>query len=319
MGTESRREFLRASLGAGVAASLWTGDLLAQEGKPIPKRPLGKTGLEVSILALGGYHFAEHWAPDKPKSEEEAIAIVHRAIDLGINFLDNAWSYHQGRSEDWMGKALKGGRREKVLVMTKTEQRLKEGAAKQIDESLRRLGTGHLDLWQFHALKSTADVDRIWGKGGAMEAAQEAKKAGKIRHIGLTGHADPACHLKALELGGIETLQMPVNPVDAHYLSFQKDVIRKAREEGVGVIAMKTLAMGNALKFGAYTVEEALGYVWSLGVDAVVSGMTSLDQLEKNAAMAKAFAPMAEADRAALVARVKPHAGTEVEWYKKKA
>jgi aryl-alcohol dehydrogenase-like predicted oxidoreductase len=314
-----RRHFLKATVGAGLAASLGPSGLLAQEGGPLPKRPLGKTGLEVSILALGGYHFAEHWGPDKPRTEEEAVALVHRAIDLGINFLDNAWSYHQGRSEEWMGKALKGGLREKVLVMTKSEQRLKEGAAKQIDESLRRLGVGRIDLWQFHGVKSVADVERIWGKGGAMEAAQEAKKAGKVRHIGLTGHADPACHLRALEFGGVETLQMPLNPADLHYLSFQKEVLPRAREKGVGVIAMKTLAMGNALRSGAYTVQEALRYVWSLEADTVVSGMTSIGQLEENAKLAKGFSPMAEAERAALAARVKPHAGTDLEWYKRKA
>ncbi len=308
MTIESRRDFLRAA-GATLAASALMG---AQEEKAIPRRVLGKSGLQVSILGLGGYHVAI-------QEEKDAIATVHRAIDRGVNFFDNAWEYHGGRAEEVMGKALReGGRRAKVLLMSKSRKRDREGAARQIEESLRRLQTDHLDLWQFHALSTVKDVERLWAPDGAMEAAQAALKAGKIRHVGLTGHTDPACLLRALEFEGLETIQVPVNPLDAHFMSFQKEVLAKARRNGIGVIAMKTLAMGRALTNLAYTVEEGLRYAWSLDVDVVVSGMTSVEQLEKNVSLAKSFSPMPRSNRDALVARVEPLQGTSLEWYKNK-
>lgn len=314
----TRREFLQTSAavaGAGLAASALPA--LAEEAKPddkpVPMRDLGKTGMKVAILSQGGYHLGTL------KKEEDAVAQVHRAMDLGLNFFDNAWNYHEGRSERYLGKALQGDRREKVFVMTKGEERTKAGAARQIDESLKRLQMEYLDLWQFHGVAEIVEVEQIWGPGGAMEAAQAALKAGKIRHLGLTGHHDPAVHLRALDLGGIETLQMPINPLDAHYLSFQKQVIAKAREKGVGVIAMKTLSFGRALERKLYTSDESLRYVWGLGVDVLVSGMTSIDLLERNARLARSFTPMSDDERQALLARAKPAAGGEVEFYKRKA
>jgi aryl-alcohol dehydrogenase-like predicted oxidoreductase len=310
----TRRDFLRAS--AGVAGAAWSRELLAQDAPapdaPMPRRTLGKTGLRVSILSQGGHHLSK-------VGEEDAVALVHRAIDLGVNFFDNAWNYYNGMSEERLGKALKtGGRRDKVFIMTKSEERKKAGALRQIDESLKRMQTDRIDLWQFHALQRVSDVETIWGPGGAMEGAREALQAGKILHIGLTGHTDPACHLRALDFEGVEALQMPVNPLDAHYLSFQNRVIPKAKAKGVGIIAMKTLCYGKALEKQVYTAAEALRYVWSLETNVLVSGMTSIAQLEHNAARAKAFTPMPDAEREALLARVKPHAGAEFEFFKKK-
>lgn len=317
MNPQTRRDFLRASLGAagaGFASSALSRSLRAEEAKeaddrPMPMRDLGRTGMKVSILAQGGYHLGT-------LPEKDAVALVHRACDLGINFFDNAWNYHSGRSEELLGKALRGARREKVFVMTKGERRSKAGAAGQIDESLRRMGMEYIDLWQFHGLQTLEEVEQVRGADGAMEAAQAALKAGKIRHIGLTGHHDPATHLRALDVEGVETLQMPINPLDAHHRSFQNEVLPKARRKGVGTIAMKTLVFGRAVDRKVYTAAESLRYVWGLEVDVLVSGMTSIELLEHNARLAKAFAPMAGEERSALLARVKPSAGTGIEFYK---
>ena len=310
----SRRDFLS---GAAVAASAGAASrLLAQEkpaaDSPIPRRKLGRTGLEVSMISLGGWHMGAD--PD----EKKAVALVRRAYELGINFFDNAWLYHDGRSEEFLGKAL-DGIRDKVFVMTKGHERTRAGAARQIDESLKRLRTDHIDLWQFHQVESAEIAESLFKEGGAMEAAETALKAGKILHLGFTGHRDPAAHMRALDDPRIETIQMPVNALDAHYLSFQKGPLPKAREKGVGVIAMKTLSCGKALERKVYSVDEALRYTWTLGPDVLVSGCTSIDQLEHNVALAKSFAPMPEAEKTALLDRIKGSAGTEIEWYKKKA
>lgn len=310
----SRRDFLSGLAGAaslGIASPLLAQNPPAPD-VPLPRRKLGKTGLEVSMLSLGGWHMGAD--PD----EKKAVALVRRAVELGINFLDNAWLYHDGRSEEFLGKAL-DGIRDKVCVMTKGHERTRAGAARQIDESLKRLRTDRIDLWQFHQVESAEIAESLFAEGGAMAAAEAALKAGKILHLGFTGHRDPAAHLRALDDPRIETIQMPINPVDAHYLSFQKGPFPKAREKGVGVIAMKTLSGGNALKKNLYTVDESLRYVWTVGPDVLVSGMTSIEELEHNVALAKAFTPMNDAEKQALLDKCRAMAGTDVEWYKKKA
>jgi aryl-alcohol dehydrogenase-like predicted oxidoreductase len=315
----TRRQFLGGLAGlAGLAGAVPFAappNLLGQEkpaaDRPLPRRKLGKTGLEVTIIGLGGWHLGSIG------DQKHATALVRRAYDLGINFFDCAWNYHDGRSETFLGAAL-NGIRDEVWVMTKSEERTRGGAARQIDESLKRLRTDRIDLWQFHAIDSPQDAASIFARGGAMEAAEKALRDGKILHIGVTGHTDPAAHLLALDDPRIEAIQMPLNPIDFHYESFQKEPLAKAREKGVGVIAMKTLSFGNALTENLYTVAEAFRYVWALEPDVLVSGVTSLEQLEENVALAKSSTPMPERERRALLDRVRDRAGTDVEWYKKK-
>jgi len=312
----TRRQFLGGLAGlAGAVSFAAAPHVLSQEktavDRPIPRRKLGKTGLEVTIIGLGGWHVGS--IGDK----KAAAALVRRAYDLGINFFDCAWNYHDGQSETYLGAALQGIR-DQVCVMTKSEERTREGAARQIDESLKRLRTDRIDLWQFHAIDSVRDAASIFARGGAMEAAERALRDGKILHIGVTGHTDPAAHLRALDDPRIETVQMPLNPIDFHYESFQKGPLTKARQKGVGVIAMKALSFGKALDKEVYTVAEALRYVWTLDPDVLVSGVTSIEQLEENVALAKNFSPMPERERRALLDRVRDRAGPDIEWYKKK-
>src|SRR5437588_3272843 len=218
-----RRRFLKqaglAGAGAALSGSLaWAAPLELSNVGPdkIPQKPLGKTGEKVSVIGIGGFTLGES------PSLEEAVKIVGEAIDAGVNFMDNAWEYHDGKSEEWMGKALKG-KRDKVFLMTKvcTHGRDKKVAMQQLDESLKRLKTDHLDLWQIHECVYYNDPERHFAKGGVVEALDEAKKAGKVRFVGFTGHKDPAIHLKMLSYKyPFDSAQMPLNPFDATYRSF---------------------------------------------------------------------------------------------------
>src|ERR1051326_6311735 len=206
-----------------------------------PRRPLGRTGETVSIVGMGGHHLG------KPKvSDDEAIRLVRSALDENLNFLDNSWDYNEGRSETIMGKALRDGYRQKAFLMTKIDGRTKESAAKQLDESLRRLQTDRIDLLQHHEVIRYDDPDRIFAPGLAMEAFLDAKKAGKIRYIGFTGHKDPHIHLYMLETAKkhnfhFDTIQMPLNLMDAHFRSFEKAVVPVAQAEGIGILGMKSM------------------------------------------------------------------------------
>ena len=302
----NRREFLQASTLSALTPAT------ASAGK-IPRRRLGKTGLEVSILALGGYHMGL-------LPEPQAIRLIQRAIELGVNFLDSAWKYHDGRSDELYGKALKDGLRQKVFLMTKAHFRDREGAARQLDESLRRMQTDYLDLWQCHEVSRTEEVDRIFGSAGALEAVVKAKKEGKVRHIGFTGHHDPQVHLKLLEgFDGWETLQCPVNLIDPHYLSFIHSVLPAARRKGLGIIAMKTNAIGNITKNKIATIPECLRFAWSQDVDVVVSGMDRAEYLEANVAAARTFRPLSRDEQGALLSRTaQGPIGSGVEQYKRK-
>jgi len=274
----------------------------------VPTRVLGKTGQRVSIVCLGGWHIGS------VKDESEAIRIMHAAIDEGITFFDNAWDYHDGHSEEVMGKALgMDGRRNKVFLMTKNCERDYKGSLKDLDDSLRRLRTDHLDLWQFHEMVYDNDPDWVFDKGG-IKAALEAQKAGKVRFIGFTGHKDPRIHLKMLAKPyAWDTAQMPINLMDAHYRSFQKEVAPVCLQKNVGVIGMKGLAGGATegrlpAKAGV-TVEECYRFCLSLPVTAQVMGITSMDQLKQDIQLARTFKPMPTAEKAALLARVKDEAG----------
>jgi predicted aldo/keto reductase-like oxidoreductase len=302
----NRREFLQVStLAATAPAALAAGE--------IPHRRLGKTGMDVAILALGGYHMG--LAP-----EAEAIRLIQRAIELGVNFLDSAWKYHDGRSDELYGKALRGGLRQKIFLMTKAHFRDRAGAQRQLEESLRRMQTDYLDLWQCHEVSRPDEVDRIFGPDGALEAVVKAKKEGKVRHIGFTGHHDPQVHLKLLNgFDGWETVQCPVNLIDPHYLSFIQNVLPAVRKKGLGIIGMKSNAIGNITKNNIATIEECLRLSWSQDVDVVVSGMDKVEYLEENVAAARAFRPMSKQEQQVLLSRTsKGPIGSPVEQYKKK-
>ena len=283
----------------------------------IPYRTLGRTGQEVSILGLGGYHIGI-----RDLSEEESIRITRTAIDNGINFMDNCWDYNDGISEIRMGKALQNGYRDKVFLMTKIDGQYKIVAEQQIQESLQRLQTDHIDLLQFHEIIRIDDCYRVFGQGGAIEAALEAKEAGRIRYIGFTGHKSPEVHLKMLETAFkhqfvFDAVMMPLNVMDPHFESFETKVLPVLKEHDIGVIAMKPFGFGHILESETVSPVECLHYVMSLPIDVVVTGCDSLQILEQALKAARSFRPMTEAERSALLARTaKPAESGKFEPYK---
>ncbi len=267
----------------------------------IPHRALGKTGVKVSALCFGGAHWGGM------DSDAEAIRVLHEAIDAGVTFLDNAWEYNGGRSEELMGKALQG-RRQQVFLMTKvcSHGRDKKVALQQLDESLRRLKTDYLDLWQIHEVVYDDDPDRHFATGGGVEALLEARRQGKVRFIGFTGHKHPTIHLKMLSHDfPFDTCQMPLNVFDGTYRSFEQEVLPVLNQRGIAPLAMKSLS-GNAepIKQGIVTAEEALRYVLSLPVASVVSGIDSRAVLRQNLDIVRRFTPMTAAEMDHLCTRV---------------
>lgn len=302
-----RRAFLSLT-GAALGAQL-----KALADTPIPSTTLGKSGLKVTKITLGGYHM-------RVNGEENAIKMIHRAIDLGITFLDSAHKYHNGESDISYGKALQGGLRKKVILMTKAEHRTREAATKQLEESLTRLKTDYLDLWQCHEVVSHEEVDKILAPGGSLEAFVKAKKDGKVRHIGFTGHADPSVHLRLLEsYDGWETIQHPVNLIDQHYLSFIDNVLPRAGMKGLGRIGMKSNAIGNITKNRIASIPECLRFAWSHPIDTLVSGVQTIEELEQNVVSCKTFQPMSFTERHEILARTRSGpTGSKIENYKKK-
>ena len=272
----------------------------------IPQRPLGKTGVTVSALGLGGHHLGD------AGSVNEAMNIVHEAVDMGVTFFDNCWEYHNGKSEDWLGRALAGGRRDKVLVMTKvcTHGRTKEIALRMLEQSLRRLQTDHLDLWQIHAITYDNDPALAYAKNGVLEALDLAKQQGKVRFVGFTGHKDPGLHLEMIERGyPFDTVQMPLNPFDAGFFSFERQVLPVLNQKQIAPLGMKSMNGGaDAVKHGLVTAEELLRYAMSLPVATTIAGMDSLDVLHQNLRVARGFAPMTAAEMTELRARCAPTA-----------
>ena len=263
----------------------------------IPLRDFGRTGVKVSALGLGGHHLGD------AKDESTAIQIVQEAIDGGITFFDNCWEYNRGKSENWMGEGLKG-RRDEIFLMTKvcTHGRDAALATTMLEESLRRLGTDHLDLWQIHGVSFDNDPDLIFAPGGAAEALTLAKKQGKVRFIGFTGHKDPAIHLNILVHDfPFETVQMPLNCFDGTFRSFETQVLPEANRRGLAVFGMKSLGgSGEMVTKGAITPEEGLRYAMSLPVATTISGIDSLGVLEQNLAIARNFKPMNDSEMTAL-------------------
>ena len=270
-------------------------------------RTLGSTGERVSALGLGGWHIGF------PKmTEQESLGIMRAAIEGGITFFDNSWDYNEGMSEIRMGKALsENGNREKVFLMTKIDGRTKKSAAKQIEQSLQRLQVGCIDLVQFHEVIRFEDPNRIFDeKEGAVAAFREAQQAGKIRYVGFTGHKDPRIHLYMLEVAReagfhFDTVQMPLNVLDAHFRSFEKLVLPKLNEMGIGALAMKTLANGSVLKSKTVSAVEAVRYAMNLPVSVVIAGMDSMEILKQNLQLAKDFKPMEPEEVESLLARTK--------------
>jgi aryl-alcohol dehydrogenase-like predicted oxidoreductase len=274
--------------------------------KEIPRRVLGRTGETVSALGLGGYHLGQIG------SEREATALVHQAIDAGVTFMDNAWEYHEGVSEERMGKALANGWRQRVFLMTKvcTHGRDAKVAMRQLEESLRRLKTDHLDLWQVHEVAYAGDPERHFAKGGVIEALDRAKQKGLVRFVGFTGHKDPALHLEMLSHGyPFDTCQLPLNCFDATFRSFEQQVLPELARQGIAAIGMKSLGgEADAVKKRVVPAKEALRYAMSLPVAVTVSGMDSPRVLRQNLSVARGFTPMGSAEMQRLRTRCAPMA-----------
>ncbi|HJT77767.1 MAG TPA: aldo/keto reductase, partial [Gemmataceae bacterium] len=265
-------------------------------------RPLGRTGVRVSLIGLGGYHIGIQ------KDEQESIRIIRSAIDHGVTFLDNSWDYNDGASEERMGKALRGGHRDKVFLMTKIDGRTRKSAAEQLDESLKRLQTDRIDLLQFHEIIRLEDPDRIFARGGALGAVLEAKKAGKVRYIGFTGHKDPLVHLRMLEIAAkhdfhFDAAQMPLNVMDAHFRSFAHKVVPALVKEEVGVLGMKPLGSGIILRSKTASPVECLHYAMNLPTSVVITGIDRMDILKQALEAVRTFEPMGPDQVAALLAR----------------
>src|SRR4051794_24884681 len=275
-------------------------------GSEIPRRPFGRADVRVSILGVGGHHLGDM------KSVGECVAFVHEALDAGINFFDNCWEYYNGRTEDWLGRALKG-KRDRAFVMTKvcTHGRDAHLAMRMLDESLRRLQTDHLDLWQIHGVAFDNDPALAYARGGVLEALDQAKKLGKARFVGFTGHKSPLVHLEMLRRGyPFDAVQMPLNPFDAHFLSFEKLVLPEANKRGLAVLGMKSMGgTAAAVKKGTIAGEDLLRYAMSLPVAVTISGMESLDRLRKNVEIARGFKPLDATAMQALRDKVAGPAG----------
>jgi predicted aldo/keto reductase-like oxidoreductase len=283
----------------------------------MPYRVLGGTGEQVSEIGLGGWHLGL-----KHVDEQLSVRIVRDAIDRGINFLDNSWDYNEGASERRMGKALRDGYRDKAFLMTKIDGRSKKEAARQLEESLRRLQTDCIDLVQHHEILRYEDPHRIFDAEGANAALVEARQAGKLRYIGFTGHKDPRIHLYMLEVANeqgfrFDTVQMPLNVMDAHYRSFEKLVLPELVRQNIGVLGMKSLADGVILKSKTVTAVECLHYALNLPTSVVITGVDSLEVLEQAFEAARTFRPMGEAQVKALLAKTaKAASGGEFELFK---
>jgi predicted aldo/keto reductase-like oxidoreductase len=296
-----RRDFLeRFSIGALIARNLFAAD---ERSGDMIYRKLGTTGERVSAIGLGGYHIG------MPSTEDESIRLVRTAIDRGITFMDNCWDYMNGKCEVWMGKALRDGYRQKVFLMTKFDARTGAATSRQLDESLQRLQTDHIDLLQFHENIRPEDPDRFFNDGPA-QVLLDAKKAGKIRYIGFTGHKDPFIHLRMLEEAKahnfhFDAVQMPLNILDAQFRSFANQVIPKALDQGTGVLGMKPLANGAIVQNKIATPVECLHYALNLPTSVVINGNSDLKMLEQAFEAARTFKPLSPSELTALLNRTR--------------
>jgi predicted aldo/keto reductase-like oxidoreductase len=287
-----------------------TGDKSSESQDGVIYRTLGRTGERVSAIGMGGFHLGQ-----PALSESDSIRLIRSAIDRGINFMDNSWDYNEGRSEIRMGKALKDGYREKAFLMTKIDGRTKEEAQKQIDESLKRLQTDHVDLLQHHEIIRYEDPDRIFEKEGAMRAVLESQSAGKIRYIGFTGHKDPHIHLYMLDVAAqhgfrFDSVQMPLNVMDAHFRSFEKLVLPRLVKEQIGVLGMKSMGDKVILKSGVVSPMECLQYALNLPTSVVITGIDSPQILDQAFEAMRTFKPMSASETSAVLAKTAQLAAT---------
>jgi predicted aldo/keto reductase-like oxidoreductase len=297
----NRREFVKLTVASGLALSVPAVWGQTREGDML-YRTLGETGEKISAIGLGGYHIGTL------PTEQESIKLIRSAIDRGVTFMDNCWDYHDGKSEVWMGKALREGYRQKVFLMTKIDGQTRKSAARQIDECLQHLQTDRIDLMQLHEMIRPEDPARVFGAGGAMEAVHEAKKAGKIRYIGFTGHKDPAIHLKMIEKGReknfkFDAVQMPLNVMDAHFRSFEKQVVPILVKEKTAVLGMKPLGSGAILQSKKVSAIECLHYALNLPTSTVITGIDSMKILEQALEAVKTFKPLEKPEVEKLLAK----------------
>jgi len=278
---------------------------MADQGT-IPLRDFGKTGVKVSALGMGGHHFGE------AKDEDTVVEIIHRSVDGGITFFDCCWEYNRGKSEDWLGKGLKG-LRDRAFLMTKvcTHGRDASLAMQMLEQSLRRLQTDHLDLWQVHGVGFWNDPELFIRPNGAAEALERAKKEGKVRFVGFTGHKDPDVHLAMLNTGfPFDSVQMPLNPFDANFHSFEQKVLPVLNQKGIAPLGMKPICgHGEPVQKGVFSAQELLSYAMSLPVATTISGVSEISILEQNLKIAQGFTPLSGVEMQALRERAKPYAG----------
>ncbi len=310
-----RRNFLKTAAATTLMTSL-SKNLAHASDAAVPTRTLGRSGEKISMVGLGGYHLGMQ------SDEQESIRIIRTGLDSGISFLDNCWDYNDGQSEIRMGKALRDGYRQKAFLMTKIDGRTKKAALQQLDESLRRLQTDRIDLLQFHEVIRDTDPDRIFASGGGMEAVLEARKQGKVRYIGFTGHKSPDIHLKMLETAfahqfTFDAVQMPLNVMDAHFNSFEKKVLPVLVKHGIGVLGMKPMGDKIILNSKTATPIECLHYAMNLPTSVVITGCDSMNILQQALDAARSFRPMSSEEVATLLAKTAPAAGKgEFERYK---
>jgi predicted aldo/keto reductase-like oxidoreductase len=308
-----RRDFIKTAALAAAATRALGGDVFAatqatNSSVSVPRRTLGRTGQQVSIVGIGGYHLGKGGV-----SEEESIRIIRTALDSGINFLDNCWDYNDGVSEQRMGKALAGGYRQKAFLMTKLDGRTPSAAKQQLDQSLSRLKTDYIDLVQIHEVIRMSDPEQAFQPGYIVDVLKAAQKAGKVRYIGFTGHKSPEIHLHMIETATkhgftFDTVQMPLNVMDAHFDSFEQMVLPVARKLDMGIIGMKPMGDSIILQSNTVTPVECLRYAMSLPVSLTVTGCDSMKILDQALSVARQFHPLEHAQMEALLKKTAPAA-----------
>jgi len=316
-----RRAFVKAGLVGGAGLRLGGLDLLRAQsqtakagpsGSGMPKRPLGRTGHQATLFALGGQALLEQKGED---TRGKAVAVIHRALDLGVNYCDTAPLY--GPSQDYFGEVMKT-RRNETFLASKTDDRSRDGSLRLLEASLKRLNTDHLDLWQLHHVGSMEDMESIFRKGGALEALVRAREEKTVRFLGITGHFDPASLLEGIRRFDFDCVLMALNAADRHHLPFQDDLLREATSRKMGIIGMKVPARGRLLEKAGLSMKECVDYVWSLPVSTVVIGCGSVRQVEENVALARDFRPLPPAALAGIEARTRETASA-CAWYKRGA
>ncbi len=305
----TRRAFVR--IGAAGAAALMVTPALGAADPPMPERPFGRTGHNVRIFSLGGQATLE-----KPGTRDESVAIINRAIDLGVNYLDTAAAYGRGISQTYIGEVM-AKRRKEVFLATKTGDRTRDGALKQLDESLKMLQTDHVDLWQLHNVQRDEQVEQIFAKDGALEAFQRARDEKMVRFLGITGHFDPDVLAKAIDRFPFDTILMALNPADRHMLPFTAKLLPLASQKKMGIVGMKIPARGRLLRGdGVSSMKDAMSYVLTLPVSTVIIGCDTVAQLEENVRIAKAFTPLPAAEMARLEGLTSGYVA-QASWFKK--